>query len=376
MAEEAMSVTICLSARTIDCSDEQGGHVWMYLNWALGLRSVGCRVIWLELLPDQMPVPSLLNRVRILKGVLGRYGLDDNVALASDSGGELPAEAVDCLTLEAATTADLLLNQIYEMPAQVVARFRRSALLDSDPGLLQYWIDSGYIHVATHDVYFTIGERLDMRCGIPWEHTNACAALDWWPVVPADQGAPFTTVSNWTVGKWVRDAQGLYRTDKRSAFLPFLAVPAETEQPMELALYLSSSEDEERATLQRQGWRVRDSRTVAQTPWEYQRYIQTSRGEFSCAKPSYVRMGNAWMSDRTLCYLASGKPAVVQHTGPSSYLPDAAGLFRFRDPDDAVKCLETVAADYPRQCRLAREVAEEFFDAKKVFGKLLERALN
>jgi len=89
-----------------------------------------------------------------------------------------------------------------------------------------------------------------------------------------------------------------------------------------------------------------------------------------------VRLQNAWVSDRTLCYLASAKPAVVQHTGPSRFLPDAAGMFRFRDLLEAARCLEQVAADYERQCRLARALAEEYFDARKVVGRVLERALG
>ncbi len=120
---------------------------------------------------------------------------------------------------------------------------------------------------------------------------------------------------------------------------------------------------------------MRHSHDVSSTPWEYQDYIQYSLGEFSCVKPSCIRLQNAWVSDRTLCYLASGKPAVVEHTGPSRFLPDAAGLFRFRDVGEAVRCLETAAADYEGQCRLARALAEEYFDAPKVVGSVLERAL-
>jgi hypothetical protein len=72
---------------------------------------------------------------------------------------------------------------------------------------------------------------------------------------------------------------------------------------------------------------------------------------------------------------ACGKPAIVQHTGPSRFLPDSAGLFRFRDVKEAVRCLETAAADYERQCRLARVLAEEHFDSRKVVKGVLERAL-
>jgi hypothetical protein len=127
--------------------------------------------------------------------------------------------------------------------------------------------------------------------------------------------------------------------------------------------------------LEDRGWVVRDSSSVSSTPWDYQSYIQSSLGEFSCVKPSCVKFQNAWISDRTLCYLASGKPAVMQHTGPSRMLPDAAGLFRFRDLQQAATQLETAVADYEVQCRLARRLVEEFFDSKKVLKTLLETAL-
>jgi len=120
---------------------------------------------------------------------------------------------------------------------------------------------------------------------------------------------------------------------------------------------------------------LRDSRQAVTTPEDYRRYVQQSRGEFTCVKPSCVHLQNAWVSDRSLCYLASGKPVIIEHTGPSRILPDAAGMFRFRTPDEAVRCIETVAADYDHQCRLARALAEEHFDARKVAARLLERAL-
>ena len=88
-----------------------------------------------------------------------------------------------------------------------------------------------------------------------------------------------------------------------------------------------------------------------------------------------MRLQNAWISDRTLCYLASGKPEVVQHTGPSRFLPEDAGLFRFRDQPQALRYLERVVEDYDHQCRLARQLAEEYFDARKVVARVLDRAL-
>jgi hypothetical protein len=129
---------------------------------------------------------------------------------------------------------------------------------------------------------------------------------------------------------------------------------------------LGAIDEEEKEELRRLGWRLRESLEVASTPWDYQQYIQNSCGEFSCARPAYVRLQTAWISDRTICYLSSGKPAVVQYTGPSRFLPDHAGLFRFRNMEEAVNSFETIEADYEQQSLSARALAEEFFDARKV----------
>jgi len=107
----------------------------------------------------------------------------------------------------------------------------------------------------------------------------------------------------------------------------------------------------------------------------YQSYIQQSRGEFSCAKRSCMKFQNGWVSDRTLCYLASGKPVVVQHTGPSSFLPNGEGMFRFSTPAEAARALEVINGDYEKHCRAARRIAETFFDAKQVVNSVLSRAL-
>lgn len=386
-----MSAIIWLSADTLTWS-QGGGHLWPYLNWALGLRALGCEVIWLESVDPGTDLSEVQPLVLALKSSLERYGLADSVALCSRTGDPLPGgEEAGCVDIESAADADLLLNVISYVSQGVLDRFRRTALLDIDPGLTQIWMSEGVSTLPSHDVYFTIGETVGRAGtkvpdgGLTWEYTPPCVALDWWPRCPARDGAPFTTVSTWESSDyWVTYRDESYPNSKRDGFLPFLDLPKQTTQSLELALclaadqqlHLTSHEHEERVALEERGWRVVHSYAVASTPWDYQSYIQGSRGEFSCAKPSYVRFQDAWISDRTLCYLASGKPAVVQHTGPSRSLPDAAGLFRFRDVPEAVKYLEAVAADYERQCRLARALAEEFFDAETVVRRVLERALS
>jgi hypothetical protein len=376
-----VALSIWLSAKTLYHPDV-GGHLWAYLNWALGLRSLGCNVTWLESVMPTDPIDEIRARVTRLKNRLDRYGLADSVSVCSWTSEPLPQGLGNgCIPLECAIEADLLLNLAYGLPEQVVTRFRRSALLDYDPGLTQIWMSQGQIQIPPHDMYFTIGETVGgpgaqfPDCGLDWQYTPPCVALDLWVPQPAPCEAAFTTVSNWQMDDWVDDGHDSYANDKRTGFQPFLDLPKHTTQPLELALFLGGA-SEERASLEKRGWRVCDSHDVTATPWDYQRYIQNSRGEFSCAKPSYTRLQTAWISERTLCYLASGKPAVVQHTGRSRFLPDCAGLFRFRTVEEAAACLDTVAADYGRQCTLARALAEEWFSAKKVVRRLLERLVT
>jgi hypothetical protein len=378
-----MSTTVCLTARTLHYLEGGGGHLWVYLNWALGLRANGVRVIWMEAPSPEAPPAWVADRTRLLAEYLEPYGLADSIALCSWTGAPLPEDAMqNCLDLDAAAEADLLLNIAYGIPDEAVARFRRSALLDIDPGLLQTWVSKGDVHLAEHDVYFSIGEtvgRPEARfpdLGVRWQYSPPCVSLDAWPVTPSEPDAPFTTITHWAGNEWMADEEGLYSNDKRAGFEPYFDLPSRTRQPLELAVCLDDHQQEEWDMLRARGWRLRHAWDVSYTPPRYRDYVQSARGEFSCVKPSCVRFQNAWISDRTLCFLASGKPAVVEHTGPSRFLPDDSGLLRFRDVDEAVTLLERVSEDYEGQCRSARALAEEHFDASKVAKSLLERALS
>src|SRR5262249_3931027 len=174
---------------------------------------------------------------------------------------------------------------------------------------------TGTIKVAQHDLYFTIGETVGQPgarfadAGLTWHYTPPCVALDWWTPRPAAPEGAFSTVSQWyTADEWMEDEDGIYANDKRDGFLPYLDLPRYTAQPLELALCLSPDEEKERRSLERRGWRVVDSEVVASTPWDYQRYIQGSLGEFSCVKPSCVRLPNPWLSHRPLRGLPRARP--------------------------------------------------------------------
>jgi hypothetical protein len=376
-----MSVTVCIVANTYGYTDG-GGHVWEYLNWALGCRATGAEVLWLERVPEGSPPETVRANAGALRSALEPYGFGDRVVLVSDGGEPLPPAALDgCASADDAAGADLLLNFGYGAPP-TVPDIGRTALVDIDPGLLQIWASRGWVEIGGYDVYFTTGETVGTPrarfpdLGLVWQYTPSCVALDWWRPRPAADDAPLTTISNWsTYDEWLDDGDEWYSNDKKAGFEPFLELPRRSPRPLELALSLAPDEDDERAVLAGHGWRVRSAETVASKPWEYQEYIASSGGEFSCAKPSCMRLANAWVSNRTLCYLASARPAVVQDTGPSELLPDEGGLFRFTNVDEAAAALETVDADYERQSMLARRLAEERFDAARVCSRLLERAV-
>src|SRR6266496_1815663 len=231
--------------------------------------------------------------------------------------------------------ADLLVNFHYAADPELVARFRRTALVDIDPGLLQHWIHERQLEVAPHDAWFTTGETVGLPgsripdCGQTWNHIRPCVSLEHWPVAYEATPAPMTTVSSWDGGEWLKDAQGrLHENNKRVTFLEYRELPARVDQALELALCYRPEDAWELDPFREAGWTIRHAREVASSPEAYRSYVQRSRGEFSCAKPSCMRFQNAWVSDRTICYLASGKPAVVQDTGPSGYLPNGEGLFR------------------------------------------------
>jgi hypothetical protein len=391
--EQVVTDTVCVVPAPTIGYPRGGGHLWEYLNWALALRDMGYRVIWLEGIDLGDGEDSTARRrrwrgadprecVAILKARLDGYGLVDSLALFSMSGSSIPSDiAQGCLDIEAAAAAGVLLNTWHSLPEAVVRRFRKKIFVDTDPGLVQVWMTTGDIHVAAHDIYFTIGETVGTPaarfpdCGLHWHYTPTPVFLPAWPIVRSGSDAQFTTVTHWWGGTFQFRGE-TFSNDKSAAFLEYASLPGRTTAHLELAICLGAQFEEWRARLEPQGWTIREAWDVTSTPDDYRSYLQRSRGEFSCVKAYCPQFVNSWTSNRTVCYLASGKPAVVQYTGPSRFLPDCEGLFRFRSMDEAVRALAAIEADYERHSRAARALAEEFFDATKVVQRIFERALN
>jgi hypothetical protein len=383
---------VVLSVYKVANFPDGGGHFWVYMQYAQGLRRLGCDVYWLE---QFRPPPDAAQETRLLSQFfdrMKRFGLEGKTFLYAAQRGSATGPPSFRFVGGAwpdvervLKRADLLLNFHYAIDPRLLASARRTALVDIDPGLLQFWISTGQLRVPAHDCYLTTGDTVGTPaarfsdCGLQWHRIRPPVCLELWPFTYDVGAEAFTTVSSWSTTDWLKVTENgktvLRENTKRVAFLEFAELPRRTRQPLELALYTDDRDAADLARLRQNGWRVRHSTEVAGSPDAYQSYVQRSRGEFSCAKASCMEFQNAWVSDRTLCYLASGKPVVVQDTGPSSYLVNGEGMFRFSSLDEAAAALEAINRDYERHCRAARDFAEGQFDAQRILEGVLNTTL-
>jgi hypothetical protein len=155
-------------------------------------------------------------------------------------------------------------------------------------------------------------------------------------------------------------------------FRKFIELPRRAPQTFEIALNIHPADQKDLDALREHGWQIVDPLPASVDPDAFRCYIQTSSAEFSVAQGIYVDTNSGWFSDRTVRYLASGKPTLVEDTGFSRQLPVGEGLVSFRTLEDAVVGAERIARDYERHSRAARALAEEFFDSDRVLGALVE----
>src|SRR5688572_6851450 len=377
--------TVVVSPYNVASFLEGGGHFWVYMQYVLGLRQLGCQVYWLEQFNPGLETEQGKAVLKVFSQRMQSFGLQDNflfyfIDKSSNQIGFVGREAEEVKSIFRQT--DLLINFHYAVENRILEYFRRTALIDIDPGLLQFWITHQQLSVQPHDLYFTIGETVGTDralfpdCGLSWIQIRPVVHLESWPFTYLPEAKSFTSVSTWETEDWVvGENEAYYENSKRINYRRFARLPQHTNQELELALYLTDHYDSERKWMESMGWRIRLSTEVAGTPSQYQLFIQNSRGEFSVVKPSCIFFQNAWMSDRSLCYLSSGKPVVVQNTGPSTYLPDGDGLFRFSSMEQAAMAIKEINHSYLHHCKAAREIAEMYFDSQKVLQELLNRAL-
>ena len=124
--------------------------------------------------------------------------------------------------------------------------------------------------------------------------------------------------------------------------------------------------------LRAHGWATVDAMGVSRSLNDYRHFIQRSKAEFGVAKHTYVSTRSGWFSDRTECYLASGRPALVQDTGWSAHLPAGEGLLAFSSPEEAVAGIEAINSRYNFHARRALEIATAYFDANVLLPQLLD----
>jgi len=209
-------------------------------------------------------------------------------------------------------------------------------------------------------------------CGIDWVTTKPPVELGEWPSSPVGDGKRFTTVVTW------RGAFGPLEYDGRTyglrvhEFRRFLELPALTSTPFEVALDIDDADGRDVRRLEENGWTLVDPRAAAGDPWRYRTYVQGSSAELMIAKNLYVDTRGGWFSDRSCCYLASGRPVLAQDTGLERLVPCGEGLITFSTMEEAVAGVQEIVGDYARHSIAAREIAVEYFAAGRVLPRLLE----
>jgi hypothetical protein len=365
-----------------------GGEAWVRLSWALGLRKLGFRVYFVEQIGrdtcldaagNVAPFESCENLAYFTQ-VTEQFRLGGSAALIYEDGEQVYGPSyVDLLGI--AEAADLLVNISGHLTLEsLLRRLRRKAYIDIDPGFTQFWHAAGdtALTLEGHDFYFTIGENIGAPfCAIPagdllWRRTRQPVVLEHWP--PSREGDPdrFTTVASWR-GPYGRVQYGGETFGlKVHEFRKFVELPGRARPGFEIALDIHPDEERDLELLHRHGWRLVDPKVVAPDPEAFRRYVRASGAEFSVAQGIYVETESGWFSDRTVRYLASGKPALVQDTGFGRNLPTGEGLVAFRTLDEAIGGADRIANDYDGHCRAARALAEEYFDSDTVLGNLIE----
>ncbi len=366
-----------------------GGIAWQAMQYILGLERLGYEAWYVEDHGANPYDPQLNSvvmdcayNVAYVRAMMERYGLGERWAYwdaINDVYHGLSREAVFRLYRE----SDALIN----LCGAVRLRDEHMAcpkrlMIDTDPVYEQIkyaGADPGArAYLEAHTDFFTYGENVGgpgwivPLCGIPWKPTRPPVVLEEWPV-DDEQPDCFSTIATWeNKGKNIDFAGERYVWSKHVNFLRFLDIPRRAGHCFTMAMLPPTREIEAEVT--RAGWRLVDPRPVSASMESYARFICGSRGEFTVAKDIYVRPNSGWFSDRSVCYLAAGRPVVTMKTGFSRFYPVGEGLFDFSGVDEALAAIAAINADYPRHSRAARRMAAEYFGSDRVISSLIAEA--
>jgi hypothetical protein len=365
------------------------GIAWQAMHYVLGLERLGYDAWYIEdggANPYDPRVNSVVMdcdyNVGYVKAMMESHGLGDRWAYwdaINDVYHGLSREQVRALYRE----ADALINlcgatRLREEHMACPVRI----MIDTDPVYEQIKYAKAdpaareYLDAHTH--FFTYGENIGAAdcpvplSGVAWRPTRPPVIPELWPV-DGRQPECFTTIATWeNKGKNIEFDGASYVWSKHVNFLRFLEVPKRSRQCFTIAMLPPDTAIESEVT--GQGWRLTDPRPVSAGMAAYGDFIRGSRGEFTVAKDIYVRPNSGWFSDRSVCYLASGRPVITMRTGFSKFYPVGAGLFEFSTMDEILAALDAINGDYPKHSAAARAVAAEYFASDHVISQLLREA--
>lgn len=360
----------------------RGGHAWVLLQYLLGFRRLGYEVLFVdrlsrEMLPAgaQWPPP---REVEWLRSTMAAHGLEGNWCLLLDgdeAGATLGLSRRRALERVRGATA-LIDVMGFLADEEMLAAAGRRVFLDIDPGFPQMWQELGlHRSFGRHDAYATVGLRIGLEgsvvptCGLEWVRMPQPVVLEEWPVTSG--GHAYTSVVTWRGPFEPIDFDGERYGLRAHQMRSYATLPAATGVEMELALDIDAADAADAELLREGNWRLVPPERAA-TAADYRNYVQTSRAEVSIAKDIYVRTRGGWLSDRSLCYLASGKPVIAQATGFEREVETGAGLLAFADFEEAKAAVAEVEGAYERHSAAARELAAARFDSDRVLSELLE----
>ncbi|MFN2621292.1 MAG: glycosyltransferase [Chthoniobacterales bacterium] len=371
------------------------GVIWQHLHYIIGLQRLGHDVFYIEdsaRLPYNPETFEVNNEfdyaARLLQHLASEFGFRRRWSfcaryLPGNPTAGLPLPRIRQLYGE----ADAILNVCgtQEFNPDVLTS-ERILYIESDPGVEQIKVDQGnkstIKYLKRHHALFSFGENVGTeRFPVPthnlkWLPTRQPIVTDFWKTNRRPgSAAVFTSVANWSTSglKDIEWRGEKYLWSKSREFIRFVAAPKRAGETFELATDIK--DDKTREKFLRNGWRFRGPHDLSADYRLYRDYIRRSKGEFTVAKDQYVRLNTGWFSDRSGCYLAAGRPVIIQETGFTTVFSGGRhGLIAFQSLGEIAEAVKSINADYTRHSLAAREIARQFFEAEKVLRSLLERA--